>query len=176
MGSLIDAFDAAFARLLVWLAVLVAASIGLIAVLIPLNLFLVTVRWGNLGWLFEAVEYALYVGVFIGAPWVLRQGAHIRVDVVTSALPRRAAARLEKVLDVAGVVLCLVLCVYGLRLALLEFEDGTLPDKDLRIENWYMMGVFALSFLLLAIEFALRFRRAAEALEGDKDAAAGSGF
>ena len=176
MGSLIDAFDAAFARFLVWLAVLVAVSVGLIAILIPLNLFLVTVRWGSLPWLFEAVEYALYVGVFIGAPWVLRQGAHIRVDVVTAALPRTAAARLEKVLDVAGCLLCLLLCVYGLRLTLLEFEDATLPDKDLRIENWYMMAVFALSFLLLAIEFALRLRRAAGALDEEKDVTAGSGF
>ena len=176
MGSRIDAFEAAFARLLVWLAALVAVSIGLFAVLIPLNLFLVKVEWGALPWLFEAVEYALYTGVFIGAPWVLRQGAHIRVDVVTAALPKAAAARLEKVLDVAGFLLCLLLCVYGLRLTILEFEDGTLPDKDLRIDNWYMMAVFALSFFLLAIEFVLRFRRAAEALDEDKDPAAGSGF
>ena len=176
MASRIDAFEAAFARFVAWLAALVAVSVGLFAVLIPLNLFLVKVAWGTLPWLFEAVEYALYVGVFIGAPWVLRQGAHVRVDVVTSALPGPVAARLEKVLDAAGVLLCLLLCVYGARLALLEFEDGTLPDKDLRIENWYMMAVFALSFALLAIEFALRLRRAADAREEDRDPAAGSGF
>ena len=176
MASRIDAFEAAFARFVEWLAVLVAVSIGLFAVLIPLNLFLVKVAWGTLPWLFEAVEYALFAGVFIGAPWVLRQGAHVRVDVVTSALPRSLAAGLEKALDVAGGALCLLLFVYGLRLTLLEFEDGTLPDKDLRIDNWYMMAVFALSFLLLAVEFALRFRRAAEVLEEDKDATAGSGF
>ena len=40
-----------------------------------------------------------------------------------------------------------------------EFEDGTLPDKDLRIANGYMMAVFAFSFLLLAFEFLMRFRR-----------------
>ena len=176
MASRIDAFEAAFERFVEWLAVLVAASVGLCAVLIPLNLFLVKVEWGTLPWLFEAVEYALYVGVFIGAPWVLRQGAHIRVDVVTAALPTAAAARLEKVLDVVGALLCLLLAFYGLRLALLEFEDGTLPDKDLRIENWSMMAVFAGSFLLLAVEFALRFRRAADGLEEDKDPAKGSGF
>ena len=39
-----------------------------------------------------------------------------------------------------------------------------------------MMAVFALSFFLLAIEFVLRFRRAAETLDEDKDPAAGSGF
>lgn len=176
MESRIDAFEDAFARFVEWLAVLVAVSVGLFAVLIPLNLFLVKVEWGTLPWLFEAVEYALYVGVFIGAPWVLRQGAHVRVDVVTSALPKRIATGLEKVLDLASVALCLLLFVYGVRSALLEFEDGTLPDKDLRIENWYMMAVFALSFLLLAIEFALRFRRAADAPAGEKDLAPGSGL
>ena len=55
-----------------------AVSIGLIAVLIPLNLLLIKMQWGSIWWLYEAVEYALYVGVFIGAPWVLRQGAHVR--------------------------------------------------------------------------------------------------
>ncbi len=171
-----DAFDAAFARLTVWLAVLVAVSIGLLAVLIPLNLLLIKLQWGSLAWLHEAVEYALYVGVFIGAPWVLRQGSHVRVDVVTAALPKPAAAVLEKVLDVAGVLLCLLLCVYGLRATIAEFVDGTLPDKDLRIENWYMMAVFAVSFFLLAIEFALRFRRAGEGPDDEESATAGSGF
>ena len=79
-------------------------------------------------------------------------------------------------LDVAGILLCLLLFFYGLRLALLEFEDGTLPDKDLRIDNWYMMAVFALSFLLLAIEFALRFRRAGDEPEEDTGGSAGSGL
>ncbi len=168
--------DAAFARFVGWLAASVAVSIGLFAILIPLNLFLVFVGWGSLAWLYEAVEYALYVGVFIGAPWVLRQGAHIRVDVVIAALPGSAAARLEKILDAAGFLLCLLLSVYGLRATLLEFEDGTLPDKDLRIENGYMMAVFALSFLLLAVEFMLRFRRAADGAAEDEGAPAGSGF
>lgn len=176
MGNPIDRLEAAFARFLVWLAVPVAISIGLFAVLIPLNLFLVVAKWGSFAWLFEAVEYALYTGVFIGAPWVLRQGAHIRVDVVTSALSATASAKLEKLLDVAGGLLCLLLFSYGLRAAILEFEDGTLPDKDLRIENGYMMAVFALSFLLLAIEFGFRFRRGGDVPDDDKGVPAGTGF
>ena len=141
---------------------LVAASIGLIALLVPLNLLLIKMRWGSMWWLYEAVEYTLYVGVFIGAPWVLRQGAHVRVDVVTSALPRAIARRLERALDLAGASLCLLLCYYGTRSALLEYADGTLPDKDLRIDNWYMMTVFAVSFLLLAVEFLMRLWRASD--------------
>ncbi len=176
MARLIDRFDAGFERLVVFLAGLVAASIGLIAVLIPLNLLLIKMQWGSIWWLYEAVEYALYVGVFIGAPWVLRQGAHVRVDVLVSALPRSLAARLEQVLDVAGALLCLVLCFYGLRAVIAEFQDGTLPDKSLRIDNFYMVGVFSFSFLLLAVEFLLRMRRAREIVDGQAASPTESGF
>ncbi|MDA1098801.1 MAG: TRAP transporter small permease [Proteobacteria bacterium] len=162
MRRRIDAFETGFNQVTFFLAALVAISIGLIALLIPLNLLLTRMQWGNIWWLYEAVEYALYVGVFIGAPWVLHNGAHVRVDVIVAALPRRQAIRLEQGVDMAGALLCLLLCVYGARATLSEFADGTLPDKDLRIANWYMLAVFAGSFFLLAIEFLLRMRRAAE--------------
>ena len=155
---------------------LVAVSIGFIAVLIPLNLLLIKMQWGNMWWLHEAVEYALYVGVFLGAPWVLQQGAHVRVDVVIAAIPAKAAVWLERIVDVFGATLCVTLCVYGIRMAISEFEDGTLPDKDLRIPTGYMMVVFAVAFALLAVEFALRVRRSVTALNDERERAAQSGF
>ena len=156
MSPIAQLADRAYGRLLGILIALVAMSIALIATLIPANLLLVKMQWGNMWWLHEAVEYALYVGVFLGAPWVLRQGAHVRVDVLLSALSARAATRLERAMDGVGALLCLTLCYYGVRIAISEFEDGTLPDKDLRIPTGYMMVVFATSFGLLAIEFVLR--------------------
>lgn len=173
MGRHLDRVDDGLGRALRWLAAATAASIGLITVLIPLNLLLVKARWGSLWWLYEAVEYALFAGVFACAPWVLRQGAHVRVDVVVSALPARTALRLERALDSAGAALCLLLCFYGVRATLAEHADGTLPDKDLRIENWCMMAIFALSFLLLSAEFLLRLRRAGGARAAEGTARAG---
>ncbi len=175
MRKQLDLFEAGFNRAMLVLAWCVGGSIGLFAVLIPLNLFLVKFHLGSMWWLYEAVEYTLYFGVFLGAPWVLQQGAHVRVDVLASALPEAAAARLEQVLNVLGTALCVFLCVYGLRITVSEFQDGTVPDKDLRIKTWYMMVVFAISFALLAIEFLLRLRRA-HMLAKDESVAAKSGF
>ena len=176
MRRRLDRFEAGFNRAMLYLAVLVAVSIGLFAVLIPLNLFLVKFKLGSIWWLYEAVEYALYFGVFVGAPWVLQQGAHVRVDVLSSALPKATAARLEQMVDVLGMLLCAVLCFYGVRVTISEFVDGTLPDKDLRIETWYMMAVFTISFVLLGIEFLLRLRRAREIVDEQEAASAESGF
>ena len=159
MRTLLDAFEAGFNRLNRFIAGLVAVSICLFAILIPLNLFLLRVQWGSMWWLYEAVEYTLYFGVFLGAPWVLQQGAHVKVDVFMSSLPERGAERLDLFLNIFGVVLCGVLFSYGARSAIGEFAEGILPDKDLRIPTGYMMVVFSFSFLLLAVEFLLRMRK-----------------
>jgi TRAP-type C4-dicarboxylate transport system permease small subunit len=176
MTTLIDTMENGFNRFLKFLIAMVAASIGLFAVLIPLNLLMINMQVESIWWLHEAIEYALYVGIFAGAPWVLQQGAHVRVDVFASALPTSMAVQLERFLDSIGVALCLLLCFYGVRAALWEFEDGTLPDKNLRIANWYMLAVFAGSFFLMAVEFLFRIRRARSIVKEDADNPTKSAF
>ena len=176
MRSPLDSIEAVFNRLTMYLAALVAISIGLIAVLIPLNLLLVKAQLGGIWWLFEGVEYSLYFGLFLGAPWVMQQGAHVTVDVLTSALPEVSAKRLEKFLNGAGLALCLLLCFYGVRATINEFIDGTLPDKDLRIANWIIITAFVISFFMLGIEFLFRMRPRRVLTAEKEPAVAESGF
>jgi len=157
---MIDRFDAVFRRFNVFIAGLVAISIAGFAVLIPLDLVIRNLGWGNMPWLYEGIEYALYFGVFLGATWVLQQNAHVRVDVITASLPKKTARLLEMVVDIFGAVLCAFMCFYGIRATIQDFVDNNLPDKDLVIPSWYLMLAFAITFLFLTIEFLLRSRRA----------------
>ena len=159
MNSPLDIFEASFIRVTQFFAILVAITIGLMALLIPLNLFLVKTHIASMWWLFGSVEYALFFGVFVGAPWVLQQGAHVRVDVVTSALSESASQKLDNLINLFGAALCTLLCVYGVRAGINEFINETMPDKDLRIANWIIVSSFAFSFLMLATEFLLRLRK-----------------
>ncbi len=137
-----------------------AVIVGLIAILLPLNLVMTRLGMGGVfWWLHEGVEYALYVGVFLAAPWVLRRGAHIKADVISAHLPRRASILLDRIVNLLGVVICLTLFVYACRATIWEFQDQTYPPKDLRIANWYMMAIFAVCFFLCTIEFLLSLRR-----------------
>ena len=176
MNFFLDKFEAGFNRFTYLCAALVAISIALIAFLIPLNLIMVKAQLGGIWWLFEGVEYTLYMGVFIGAPWVLQKNAHVKVDVLLVNLPKNASAKLERYVDFLGLLLCILLCFYGVRAAHIEWIDGTLPDKDLRIANWIVLSVFALSFAMLSIEFLLRMRRAKEILSKEETATSESGF
>ena len=51
----LDSFEVGFNRTTLFLAALVAISIGLTAFLIPLNLLLIKIQWGSIWWLYEAV-------------------------------------------------------------------------------------------------------------------------
>ena len=159
MQSSIDTFEIAFNRFTTFLIGLVALSIGLIAILIPFNLLIIKLGYGGIWWLFEGIEYALYFGVFAGAPWVLQQGAHVQVDVVTANLPKNAAAKLDTVINLLGAAICILLAVYGSRSGIAEYIDQTLPDKDVQVANWIIVSFFALSFTMLATEFLLRLRK-----------------
>ncbi len=176
MKAFTDRFEAGFHRLNTFLAGLVAISIGFMAVLIPLDLFIRGLKWGNMPWLYEGIEYALYFGIFLGAPWVLQHGAHVRVDVLLVVLPKRAAARLEQAVDVACAALCAALCYYGIQATILHYVEGYLPDKLLIIANWYLLSAFAVAFAMLTIEFLLRARRAHVVADDDADATAKAGF
>lgn len=168
MNRLLDRFETGFHRLTTLLAGLVAISIGFMALLIPLDLLIRSLRWGNMPWLYEGVEYALYLGIFLGAPWVLQQGAHVRVDVLITVLPRSISSRLEQLLDVTGAALCGTLCYFGIHATIIHYVEGLLPDKLLVIANWYLMAAFAIAFAMLTIEFLLRARRMRETEAPDK--------
>ena len=137
---MLDLFESGFNRLAVFLAAIVALSIAAIAVMIPLNLVLVKTGSTGIWWLFEGVEYALYFGLFLGAPWVLQQNAHVKVDLLLAALSG-GTAKLN-ICNAGGFALYLTtLPARGV----VEYEDGTLPDKDVQIYNW----IVQLSFLLI---------------------------
>lgn len=149
-----------YARLLDSIGYLVAASICAMAILITLDVGLRAFRIGNLPWLNEVAEYALYAGTFLAAPWALRLGAHVRIDIVVDGLPRRASRSLEQFVDLLGGGVCAVLLYFGCVGTLEAYEFGHMQFKTITIPNWPLLSVFALSMLLLTIEFALRFARA----------------
>ena len=176
MHNFLNRFEIAFSRLCLIFAGCTAVSIALFAILIPLDLFIRSIGWGNMPWLHEGIEYALYAGVFLGAPWALQQGAHVRVDLIVAHLPKNLAVSAEILLDFVGCVICVVLFYYGLQGSIEAYVDKSIPDKLLKIDNWWMVSIFSASFFMLAIEFLLRMRRARTVFEKEKTISTEAGF
>lgn len=161
-------FEAGFARLVTFMGAIFALIIAWLAVSVTADVILRNFAIGNIPWLNEVAEYLLYTGTFIAAPWALRAGAHVRVDILVSALPRETGLQLERLLDVLGFVIAAILFYYGSVAVYDAVVSGAKQYKMLTISEWLLLIPFALSSLLLAIEFVFRFLRArAIAAEAD---------
>jgi TRAP-type C4-dicarboxylate transport system permease small subunit len=147
-----------------WIVEGLAYGVGLMfgigTALIALDVALRNLAGTGFPWLIDAIEYGLFAGTFLAAPWVLREGAHVRVDIVVTALPPRGAALLETLADLIGLAVCLVLLWYGVKVTLTAQALGSMVLKSIMFPEWWALVVVPISSLLLAIEFVLRLYRA----------------
>ncbi len=142
------------------LAVIAALCIALIAILVCTDVILRNAGFPTLPWQIEVSEYAQFVATFLGAPWVLKMGGHVRVDVLLTNLKPAKAFFLEIVADVLGLIASGFLFAYGLYTVYLTWRDNQLQIKMLIVPEWWIYSVVVVSGLLLMAEFIRRLRRA----------------
>ena len=123
----------------------------------------------GIAWSNEISELLLYAMTLLAAPWLLREGRHIRVDILLRALPARVAYACEWIAYVLGLVCCCWLVVYGASAAKKSFLGDALSIKTLVMPEWWILAPLPLCFLLLAIEFVFRMRRLRHAPIGPRD-------
>ena len=168
-----QAFDRAYSALLNAFAVV--ASLMLLAMMLIIcgdvftrNVVLPGLPRG-LAWSNEISELMLYLITMFAAPWLLREGRHIRVDILLRALPKSWAYVCEWIGDLTGLACCLGILWYGIAVTLKSFQDGAQSIKTLIMPEWWLMAPLPFCFTLLTIEFVLRMRRLAEGDKGPRD-------
>lgn len=113
----------------------------------------------GLAWSNEVSELMLYLLTMCVAPWLLRQGQHIRVDILLQALPKKVAWALEWVGDTIGLACCLFMAWYGAKAAWASYSQGAVNIKTLVTPEWWSLAPLPIVFLLLAIEMVFRMGR-----------------
>ncbi len=169
----------AFGKLLEALALLGCAVILLMTLMICADVLLRNVRvipgvYG-IAWANEVSEAMLYLVTMLTAPWLLRQGQHIRVDIVLRAVPPRLGWVFEWISDTLGLVCCLMIAWYGARAVLASFNAGSMSIKTLVTPEWWMLTPLPIAFLLLAIEMGFRMRRLSLGARAPRDDAVSTG-
>lgn len=155
----------AFGRLLDGLMLGAALLLLAMVTLVTADVLVRNLAGGAITWANEVTEYALYVMTVLAAPWLLRQGRHIRLDLVLTLVPRPVAWRMELCADVLGFLLCLVLARYGAMMTWESWRTGSLTIKNLVFPEWWLLAPVPAVFALLAIEFVFRLRRL---VDGDR--------
>lgn len=146
-------------RLIHALGLLAGLLIASCALLISLDVVLRNLFYSTIAWLPDVVEHVLFFTTFAVAPWVLRQGAHVRVDIALAALPRSVARALDRLSNLLGMVVCVVFGYYGALATLDAVQIRSVQYKTLAVPEWWLLIVIPISMTCLAIEFFLRARR-----------------
>ena len=156
-------FDRAYGRLLEVFAAAACALILGMTLMICADVFLRNVRifpgLAGLAWSNEISEAMLFLITLLTAPWLLRRGQHIRVDIVLRAVPPRVGWLFEWAVDLLAFSCCAIIAWYSARAAFHSYSAGSLSIKTLVTPEWWMLAPLPIAFLLLAIEMGFRMRR-----------------
>ena len=157
------AFERAYGRLLEAFAAAACALILGMTLMICADVFLRNVRVipgvAGLAWSAEISEAMLFLITLLTAPWLLRRGQHIRVDIVLRAVPPRVGWLFEWAVDLLGLGCCALIAWYSARAALASFNAGSLSIKTLVTPEWWLLTVLPVAFACLTIEMLFRMRR-----------------
>jgi TRAP-type C4-dicarboxylate transport system permease small subunit len=107
----------------------------------------------------ELTEYAMFFAAAFAAPWLLRRGQHIRVDIVVMRAKPTTAWFMEIFCDLIGLTLSLLMSWYGIAMVLRSWRGETLVVKNLIFAEWYILWPLPVMFVLLAVEFVFRLQR-----------------
>lgn len=141
------------------LAAFSAGILGAIALVIAINVALRNLGLPVIYGALDAIQYALMIATFMGAPWVLAQGGHVKVDLITSALAPRAEAMLGRVTNLIGAVAAAILGWYGVQAALASAARGSMIRTSFVIPEWWMLAFVPASLTLCVIVFLRKVMR-----------------
>lgn len=158
-----------YGRVIEAFLMLAAALVLTMALVIGGDVVLRNLGTRGLPWSAEVSEDILYLVTLFSAPWLLRQGQHIRVDILLRVIPRRLAWALEWAGDALGLACCLYFVAYGARIAAASWSTGALSIKTLVTPEWWLLAPLPVAFALLAVEFLFRMHRLAMGERGPRD-------
>jgi TRAP-type C4-dicarboxylate transport system permease small subunit len=151
--------SAAFGRLLDALAVAAALILLAMVALVTADILLRNIASIGISWANEVTEYALYATTLLVAPWLLRRGQHVRIDLILTMVPARIAWGMEVATDILGFATCMVMVRYGWVMTVDSARLGAITIKNLVFPEWWLLAPLPATFALLGIEFIFRFAR-----------------
>ena len=146
MSGFLKAYD----RLLAALAGIAAAAFGGVSFIIAYE---VIMRWLGFRppvWPQTISEFTLLYATVLAAPWVLRRAEHIEVTTVIAVFAPRIRNALGRAVSFVGMLVCLVVAWYALRVTLAA--EG-LEIRSFEMPRWLVYAPLPLGFFLLAVEF-----------------------
>jgi len=110
-------------------------------------------------WTVEVCEYILFSLAFLGAPWLLKKGGHVSVDIVIEHLGSTSQDRLRLLSAATGVIVSAIICWFSVVTCWDCYKSGVVVTKTLTIPKHYFLVLISIGYLCLLVEFMRQFSR-----------------
>ena len=169
MMQLLRRVDAVYTLLIRGMSALACVYLGLMMVVIVYYTSARSLSVAYSPYSFTFIEYGFIYVLMLGAPWLVRQRAHVFIELITANVGARVRAPLSRTVAVLSFLVCLVLAYYTGLLALEDYAWNRYDELrgQLDIPRWIITVALPLGFGLMAIEF-LRFVFSAEPMHGSR--------
>lgn len=147
----IDRLNRGLGRGVAWLLVVMIA-IGAFNAIARYSQRYTDVQLSSNAWL-ELQWYLFSLVFLLGAPWALRRGDHVRVDVLYGGLPERGRWWIDLV---GGVVFLIPFCVFAIWISIDfvvdSWVEGEMSNDPGGLPRWPLKPVVPLAFGLILLQ------------------------
>jgi C4-dicarboxylate transporter DctQ subunit len=106
-----------------------------------------------MAWVFNVCQHLLAYLVFFAAAWVLREGGHVKIDLIEGRLRQPKGDFLRLITSILSMVACAVLFWSGAKAVLLSFRWGTILPGPPPVREYLLLAVIPFGSFLLAVQF-----------------------
>lgn len=156
MSAILRFYD----RLIDLAALIASLTVAFIALGVTADVGVRFFAGSTIKWILEVSEYLLFAMTFLGAPWVLREGAHTAVDVVVVNLGERGKRVCALVSNVIGLITSAGLLYFGWLATASSRSLGTMIFKSVAFPEWWTLAFIPFCGLMLVIQFIRQLHRA----------------
>lgn len=143
------------------LALVAGVLLCALVVLICMDVTVRTFKLFPTPWTLDIAQYMLYAITFLGAPWVLREDAHIAIEIFVERLQPGARRQVGRATDALGAVVCALLLYFSCRALWRSFAAKNLVYQTFVFPEWYLYCLAPPVFLILLLLFIRRMVRGA---------------
>jgi TRAP-type C4-dicarboxylate transport system permease small subunit len=125
-------------------------------------------------WEIEMAVYLIVAAVLVGSPYCLMTKGHIGVDLLSQFLSPANRRRLERVLAVLGITVCLYLAWKGFELTLDSYAKNEGSGSSWNPPRWPFFAMMPIGLALTALQYVAEMMRSGE-VDTSNQATSGQG-
>lgn len=143
-------------RIIELAALLAAILIVLTMLAINADVVWMHLLGGSIIWVLEIATFCLLYITFLGAAWLLKREGHVKMDLVLTRLKPRAQATLNVITSIFGIIICLVLVWWGVKVTWEHFQEGYYIRSLINYPTWVLIAIIPVGSFLFFIQFLRR--------------------